>query len=192
MRRIVVIDGHPDVSGERYLHALAEAYAVGAASAGHEVRVIRVAALDFPIIRTREEWEHQKPPADIVEAQDAVKWAQHVVLLYPLWLGDVPALLKGFLEQLSRPGFAFEYDNRGGTRTLLDGRSARVIVTMGMPAPFYSWFYRAHSLKSLERNVLKMIGFGAVRHSLIGMVEGSAGHRERWLDRIRELGRRAR
>ena len=192
MRRIALIDGHPDASGSRYLHALAQAYGEGATSAGHEVRIIKVSALKFPLIRTREEWEHHQPPKDIAAAQDAVKWAQHVVLLYPLWLGDVPAFLKGFLEQLSRPGFAFEYDSSGGTRTLLDGRSARVIVTMGMPAPFYSWFYRAHSLKSLERNVLKMIGFGSIRHSLIGMVEGSAGHRERWLDRIRELGRRAR
>lgn len=153
--------------------------------------MIRVAALDFPIILTREEWEHQKPPADIVEAQDAVKWAQHVVLLYPLWLGDVPALFKGFLEQLSRPDFAFEYGSAGGTRTLLDGRSTHVIVTMGMPAPFYSWFYRSHSLKSLERNVLKTIGFGPVRHSLIGMVEGSVTHRTRWLHRVRKLGQRA-
>src|SRR3546814_10287671 len=77
-------------------------------------------------------------------------WADHLVILYPLWLGDVPALLKGFLEQILRPGFAIDEGSTGMSAKLLTGRSARIIVTMGMPAPIYRLFFRAHSLKSLE------------------------------------------
>jgi putative NADPH-quinone reductase len=91
----------------------------------------------------------------------------------------MPALLKGFLEQLFRPSFV---------RTL-KGRSARVVVTMGMPSLVYRWFFRAHGVKNLRRNILKFCGFGPVRESLIGMVEGKPSSREAWLKRMEELGR---
>jgi putative NADPH-quinone reductase len=114
------------------------------------------------------------------------------VFLYPLWLGDMPALLKGFLEQVARPGFALAYTDKGFPRKLLKGRSARVVVTMGMPGFFYSLIYRAHSLKSLERDILSFAGIRPVRHSVVGSVESGPEHRQRWLDRMKALGRRAR
>ena len=172
MTRITIIDGHPDPSPDRYIHALAAAYADGATQAGHAVRQIKVAAAVFPVIRTRQEWEEQQAPADIAAAQDSIAWAEHVVILYPLWLGDVPALLKAFLEQVNRPDVAFEGGGIGMGHARMKGRSARVVVTMGMPGPIYRFFYRAHSVKSLERNVLRLVGFGPVRHSIIGSVEG--------------------
>ena len=85
---------------------LASAYEKGALSAGHEVRRIDVASLRFDLVRSQAEWQSAKPPADIRAAQDDVGWAEHIVLIYPLWLGTMPALLKAFLEQLLRPGFA--------------------------------------------------------------------------------------
>lgn len=152
---------------------------------------MEVATLDFPILRSQEEWLKGEPVPAIAEAQEAIRWAEHVVLLYPMWLGDVPGLFKGFLEQVARPSFAFRYRDDGVPEKLLKGRSARVIVTMGMPAAFYSLVYRAHSLKSLKRNILRFTGFGPVRHSTVGGVGGSPNHRERWLERVRRLGQRA-
>src|SRR3989344_3409524 len=95
------------------------------------------------------EWELGLLPASLKPAQADIGWAQHIVLFFPLWLGDMPALLKGFLEQVARPGFAFntEGSNPFG-RKGLTGRSARVVVTMGMPALVYRWYFRAHSVKS--------------------------------------------
>lgn len=192
-RRIAIIQGHPDPRGGRYCHALANAYAAGAASGGHEVRFIDVAGLDFPLVRSREEWEDGAPPEAIRRAQDVIAWAQHVVILYPLWLGSMPALLKAFLEQVMRPGFGTTKVERGTRwRKLLTGRSARIILTMGMPAFVYRWFFGAHSLKSLERNILRFVGIGPVRETLIGMVEASADARLTWLDRARVLGRAGR
>lgn len=52
-RRIALIQAHPDAAGGHLCHALAQAYADGAARAGHEVRVIDVAHLDFPLLRSR-------------------------------------------------------------------------------------------------------------------------------------------
>ena len=190
-RRIAIIQGHPDPRGDRYGHALAKAYAEGAAAAGHEVRTIDLAQLEFPLLRSKEEWDSGVPPAAVRGAQETIAWAGHLVILYPLWLGTMPALLKAFLEQAFRPGFAIGQGGSGSSWSkLLTGKSARVVVTMGMPAFVYRWFFRAHSLKSLERNILGFVGIGPIRETLIGTVEASAASRERWLAKLRALGGR--
>src|SRR5690606_30737959 len=110
------------------------------------VREIDVAELDFPLLRTQSDFKDGPVPADIAAAQSAIAAADHVVIIYPLWLGTMPALLKAFFEQTFRPGFAFEYLPKGRWRKNLTGKSARIVITMGMPAFAYRWFFRAHSL----------------------------------------------
>jgi len=196
-QRILLIQGHPDAVAPHLCHTLAEAYAEGAQAAGHEVRWTDVAKLDFPLLRSQQAWEHSALPAALQTAQDDIAWAEHLVLFFPLWLGDMPALLKGFLEQVARPGFAFKAENNNGNSSTfghkgLAGRSARVVVTMGMPALVYRWYFRAHSLKSLERNILGFIGIAPVNETLIGMVDklGEAGVKK-WQGKMRVLGRAA-
>ncbi len=192
-RRIVIIDGHPDPDQLHYVHALADAYEGGAREAGHEVRRIALADLKFPLLRTAKDFRTGSPSAAVRRCQEDLAWAQHWVILYPLWLGSMPAMLKGFFEQVARPGFAFgPARGRGQAQRLLSGRSAHVFVTMGMPGFFYRWYYRAHSLKSLERNILAFIGIAPVRSTVVGMVEGvSASLRKKWLQSVRACGARA-
>lgn len=188
-RRIAIIQGHPDPRGGHYCHALADAYAAGAAESGHEVEFIDVAGLDFSLLRTREDWNRSSPPPAIRGAQEVIARADHLVILYPLWLGSMPALLKAFFEQAMRPGFATTRVESGMKwNKLLAGRSARIIVTMGMPALVYRWYFRAHSLKSLERNILAFCGIAPVRATLIGMVEGEQ-HRAAALRKVQKLAR---
>jgi len=52
-RRITLIQGHPDPAGNHFDHALADAYAAGAARAGHPVRRIEAARLEFPLLRNQ-------------------------------------------------------------------------------------------------------------------------------------------
>ena len=193
-RRILLIQGHPDPAPSRLCRALADAYAAGTNAGGHEIHRIDVATIDFPLLRTKRDFEQEPPLPAIMQAQESLAWAEHVVILYPLWLGAMPALLKGFLEQVFRPGFAFSgATNKGLWKRNLKGRSARVIVTMGMPALIYRWVFGAHSLKSLERNILRFAGFGPVKDTLIGRVEGASEARHRrWLDNMRRLGRAGR
>jgi putative NADPH-quinone reductase len=145
------------------------------------------------MVRTKADWESGTPPAAIREAQSAIQWASHLVIAYPLWLGGMPGLLKGFLEQVARPDFAFAKGSAGGMpKGALRGRSARIVVTMGMPALIYRWYFGAHSLKSLERNILRFVGIGPIRESLIGMVESpDPRRRQRWLRKMHDLGRLA-
>lgn len=192
-RRILLVLGHPDGSRRHLCHALADAYAEGAREGGHEVRRIDVAALDFPVLRSQQEWTQGAVPAALLPAQAAIEWAEHVVLFFPLWLGDMPALLKAFLEQVARPGFAIgKADDKSMPTKLLKGRSARVVVTMGMPALVYRWYFRAHSVKSLERNILGFVGFAPVHETLVGGVDSlDEDGAARWFARLRKAGARA-
>ena len=102
----------------------------------------------------------------------------------------MPALFKAFLEQVFREGFAFDLGAGGAPwKRLLKGKSARIVVTMGMPAFVYRWYFGAHSLRGLERSILGFCGIGPIRESLIGMVEASDGaRRAKWLGKMRRLG----
>ena len=191
-RRILIVVGHPDPSPDRLCRGLANAYGEGAEKAGHAVRRVDLAALDFPMLRTMQEFEHGTVPDELKDAAEAIVWAEHIVFVFPLWLGTMPALLKAFLEQVMRPGTAFAYPDKGGgfTKTLLRGRSARVVVTMGMPAWLYRWYFFAHSLKSLERNILAFVGIGPIKETLIGGIAAlNQNARADWLEKMRALGR---
>lgn len=186
--RIAILDGHPDPDPARFVHALAARYQAGAEAEYRKVRRIDLATTEFPLLRSPHEWLEGRPPTAIREAQETLAWADHLVILYPLWLGDVPALLKGFFEQVLRPGFALK-PGAGLGGGLLKGKSARIVVTMGMPAFFYELYFRAHSVKSLERNILKFVGIGPVSRSIIGAVEASQKSRTSWLNAMENFGR---
>lgn len=191
-KHILIIDGHPDPEPQRFVHALAEAYASGAREAGHEIRIVRLSAMTFDLLRSNRDYKHGQAPEAVVDVQNGMSWCDHIIVLFPLWLGGMPALLKGLLEQSLRPGFAFDYaEGKGLPRKRLKGRSVRIVATMGMPALIYRWYFRAHSLKSLQRNIFRFVGFGPISTSIVGSVEGSARTRERWLGRIRGYGRAA-
>ncbi|MBN9075783.1 MAG: dehydrogenase [Rhizobiales bacterium 65-79] len=194
-RRILVVLGHPDLNPRRLCRALADSYAEGARSAGHEVRRIDIARLDFPLLSSMEEFEHGMIPPDLKDAAEAIRRAEHIVFVFPLWLGTMPALLKAFLEQVMRPGVAFAYPKAGKdgfAATLLKGHSARVIVTMGMPAPLYRFWYLGHGIAGMRRNILNFVGIGPVRESLFGMVESvSDARRRKWIAAMHALGKRA-
>lgn len=189
-KHIAIIQGHPDPGGNHFCHALAEAYIKGAKSSGHDVEVIDIAQIDFPILRVPREFEHDETPEAIKQAQRIIQSAQHLVIIYPLWLGTLPAYLQAFFEQTFRPGFAALKGDEGKTwKKLLTGRTAHIVVTMGMPAFAYRWYFFAHSLKCLERNILGFCGIKTTKETLIGMVE-SIGDKERkqWLEKMEQFG----
>ncbi|MCY1253805.1 Flavodoxin-like fold protein [compost metagenome] len=187
-KRIVIIQGHPDPSGQRLLHALADAYAQGATTAGHDVRRIEVAKLDFPLLRMQAEFETGTLPPALEQPREELRWAEHWVFLFPLWHGTMPALFKGFLEHIFRPGFAMDYKEKGFPRRLLAGRSARIVVTMGMPALLYQWYFGAYGVRGFERSMLSFAGIKPIRENLYGLTFADERTRTRWLENMRAHG----
>lgn len=188
--RIVIIQGHPDGDGHHLCHALADSYAQAAIKAEHDVRILDVGKLEFPLIQSKMEWENDPIPSSLQEAQNDLLWGEHWVLFYPIWLGAMPAMLKGFLEQVLRPGLSYVESEPGQMwDQLLVGRSARIVVTMSTPAMVYRVFYGAHTVKSLERNILKFCGIDPVKTTLIGDVyKASSKTLERSIAKMSEYG----
>ena len=201
-KRITILQGHPEPRGHHFGQVLADAYTSGARVGGHEIKCIEVAKLDFPLLRSSEDFYQGPIPAGTPPAQEAIRWADHLVLFYPLWHGHFPALVHAFLEQTFRPGFAVESRKGQMPKKLFMGKMARIVVTMGSSAVFSRWYYGAHSLKSLKRNILGFAGISPIRTTLIGWLGGGAGEPEgafptlrsttqleRRLDKLRALGR---
>lgn len=187
--RVLVIDGHPDPDRARLCHALAQAYAEGAHEAGCQTRMITLAETQIAFVRSPAEFE-QKPESEaILSARADLEWATHIVLVFPLWLGGAPAYLRAFLEQVARGSFFADVSGRGWTMKL-KGKSARLIVTMGMPAIMYRLMFGAHGVKGVARSILGFAGVDPVRLTLFGGA-GGPNTAERWLREVRTLGARA-
>ena len=126
MKKILIINGHPDA--ESFNAALAEAYKKGAIESGAEVKEIVVRELQFnPNLQFGYRKRTELEP-DLLEAQAKIKWAEHLVWIYPVWWGSLPAILKGFIDRTFLPGFAFEkIENSVWWDKLLKGKSERII-----------------------------------------------------------------
>lgn len=179
--RILVINAHPDPRATRLAFATAEAYQRGAVAAGHDVRRIDLGAITFPPVITGDELS-QEPPEIIRQAQEAISWAQHIVIVFPLWLGAPPALLKSYFEQICRYDFAFDH----AARPLLKGRSAHLIFTMMLPSFVFALFFRA-GVKGFIRGCLWASGIKPARTTRLAQV--LTAPKEPWLRKIEALGR---
>ena len=188
MKRILIINGHPD--RESYCFGLAEAYKRGALNSGAEVQEIVVRDLNFNLnlqygYRQRTELE-----ADLLDAQAKIMWAEHLVWIYPVWWGSIPALLKGFLDRVFLPGFAFKKrENSVWWDKLLTGKSARIISTLDQPAWYYWLIYREPSHNAMKKLTLQFCGINPVKTTTIGPIRlSSETFRQKWLTKIEALG----
>ena len=187
-RRVLIINGHPDPSPDRFCAALCEAYAQGASKAGRQVRSTAIGQLTFPLLRTATDFASPARSPAILDAQADIRWADHVVIVHPLWLGGPPAELKAFLEQVFRYGFALPATGPR-LKGLLGGRSARLIVTMGMPAVVYRLVFGAFGERALARGILWVSGFKPIRTRYYGGVgDAPPAKRASWIAETRRLG----
>jgi putative NADPH-quinone reductase len=190
-KRILVILGHP--AEHSFCRALADAYVKGAAAAGHEVQFLALGQLSFDPILHEGYARIQDLEPDLVSAQTAISWAQHLVFVYPTWWGAMPALLKGFIDRIFLPGFAFKY--REGSvfwDRLLAGRSAHLLVTMDSPPWYYRWVVHRPGHNQMKRAILEFSGIKPVAISNFGPVKSSdVRRRERWLEQATQFGNEA-
>lgn len=184
--RILVIAAHPPNS---FGAALAQTYADAALVRGAEVRLRPLHALRFDPILHDGYNQIQALEPDLQQAQADIAWASHLCLVYPIWWGSVPALLKGFLDRVLLPGFAFRY--RPGANypeALLKGRSAHLLVTMDTPPWYFRWIDGSPGLRQMQRTTLAFCGIRPTHTECMGPVRGaSEPQRARWLAQAKAL-----
>lgn len=190
---ICIIDGHPDTDPKRLCRALADSYADGAASAGYEVSRINIRELTIPLLEKNEDFL-TPPPEPVLSEREKIAAADHLVILFPLWLGGMPAKLRAFFEQAARAGFFLSEPEKEGhwPRKMMTGKSARIVITMGMPGSVYRVMMDAGSLKVLERGILGVSGFKPIRHTILGNAGNVSSERfHGWTSQMWELGHSA-
>jgi putative NADPH-quinone reductase len=189
-KRILVILGHP--SSNSFCAALAQRYVQSALRAGHEVRQLFLGRMNFdPVLR--EGYRQVQPlERDLRHAQADILWAEQLTLVYPIWWGGVPALLKGFFDRVFLPGFAFKYrEGKAFPDKLLRGRSAHLLVTMDTPPWYYRWVYRMPGLHQIRKTTLAFCGIEPRRTLTFGPILGASdGQRETWLRQAEAIARR--
>jgi len=187
---VLVILGHP--RADSLCGALADAFCEGARAAGVQLRRLNLSALDFDLHVHTPSPSHQPLEDDLRRARELVRWADHLVFVYPTWWGTMPALLKGFLDRILTPGFAFRTCEGGiGYQGLLNGRSAELITTMDTPPLVHRLLYREPGRNAMARATLGFCGIQPVRSLVFGSVRhAGARQRSEWLARAQRQGRR--
>ncbi|WPR75754.1 NAD(P)H-dependent oxidoreductase [Algoriphagus sp. NG3] len=188
MKKILIINGHPDK--ESFNYALSDAYKKGAAKAGAEIKEINIRELDFnPNLQYGYRKRTELEP-DLLEAQDKLKWADHLVWIYPVWWGSVPAMMKGFLDRVLLPSFAFnKRENSLWWDKCFTGKTARIICTMDQPTWYYRLVYGSPSHQAMKKVTMHYIGVKKVRITAIGPIRLSKEEfRAKWLKKVEKLG----
>jgi NAD(P)H dehydrogenase (quinone) len=170
--RTLIILGHPDKNS--FSASLADAYEKGAKEKGGDVMRINLIDLKFDPILRKGYSRIQNLEPDLVEAQRLIKWANHLVFVFPVWWSAPPALLKGFIDRVFLPGYAFKYrENSSMWDKLLTGRSARLIITSDAPV---IWLYLAYfhpAVNMMKKATLEFCGVSPVSVTSFGSIKNT-------------------
>lgn len=186
-RNIFILLGHPYLKG--FTTELADAYESEARAAGHEVKRLNLGELQFDPILHKGYAEIQPLEPDLLHVQENIRWADHVVILYPNWWTSMPALLKGMFDRMWLPGFAFHFDKETKeVIELLKGKTARVIVVDGANSPFMERLKYGDYTNEISRGILGFSGM-KVHVTTMGPSEhADAEKHDAWVAEVRDFG----
>ena len=188
-KKIVIINGHPNK--ESLNLQFANAYKRGAQATSAEVQEITISGLKF---NPNLEFGYQKRTdlePDLLEAWEKIKWADHLVWIHPVWWGGLPAIMKGFIDRLFLPGFAFQFkENSIFWDKLLKGKTAHIITTLDQPSWYYWLMYGRPSVNQLKKSTLQFCGINPVKVSYFGVIKNSKETtRQQWIAKVEEMGK---
>lgn len=192
-KKIFLLLGHPDKEG--MCGKLADSYEAGAREGGHEIQRMNIGEMQFDPILHKGYRARQELEPDLVKFQEFLQWADHFVIVYPVWWVGMPAILKGLFDRAWLPGSAFRYIKmKSGKRTMFwhrmyRGKTARTILTSGT-APILVRLLPGNVNAQLKWGILWFAGF-SVRSLWFGPAENRTELVcNSWCDRVHELGRR--
>lgn len=189
MKKILIINGHPNK--ESFCFALAESYKKGADLSGANCKLIHLADLNFGLNLSKGYRQITELEPDLLKMQQDISEATHLVFVYPTWWGTYPALLKGFIDRVFLPGYAFKYHKDDPFwDKLLKGKTARLIVTMDSPKWYNFFVYKNAGHNSMRKAVLEFCGIKPVKITSFAPIKTSdIIKRKQWLEEVEMLGK---
>ncbi len=190
MKKILIINGHPDK--ESFNFGISDAYKKGAEKSGAEVKEIIVRELNFnPNLEFGYRKRMELEP-DLIDSQEKIMWSEHIVIVYPVWWGSFPAIMKGFFDRTLLAPFSYKKrENSLWLDKMLGGRSARVICTLDQPGWSYWLMFGKPSHNSIKKSILNFTGIKPVKITSIGPLKDSKKEwRNKWIEKIEKMGRK--
>ncbi|SFC64082.1 Putative NADPH-quinone reductase (modulator of drug activity B) [Parapedobacter composti] len=183
MRKILIINGHPDP--ESFNRAIARTYMEVASRRGAATEYLALGDLDFdPNLRYGYRKRSLLEP-DLLQAIEKIKWSDHMVWIHPLWWWSYPAVMKGFIDRVFLPGITYTVNERNELSGMLQGRSGRIICTSDMTEASYASDYDNTSFTQLQKGTLETCGVAPVKTTFIGpVIESDEGQRSAWLTEV--------
>lgn len=134
---ILVILAHPNPAS--FNHAIAAQAVATLKDCGHTVWFHDLYAEGFdPILPAAEIAEDGPVPPKIMEHCRELAEAHGIIIVHPNWWGQPPAILKGWVDRVFRPGVAYKFaPGEGGEGVplgLLKAHTALVFNTSNTPA----------------------------------------------------------
>lgn len=188
-KKILIVYGHP--LNDSFNTALAKAYKKGAEAAGAEVKELVVHEMDFNPVLEHAYTKRMELEQHLLDFQEKVLWAEHLVFAFPTWWGGVPAKVKGLFDRAFHPGWAFKFhEGKALPEKLLKGRSGQIITTMDNFPFLYRLLYKAPGIRQVKDMTLKFCGISPVKVMAVGSVKlSSDAKRKKWLNKAKKLGK---
>ncbi len=188
---ILVILGHP--KKESFCHAVAQAVVGTLKDGGQKVIFHDLYEEKFDPVLPHEEIPKDAEVDHTVRKHcDEIASADGIVVIHPNWWGQPPAILKGWIDRVVRPGVAYEFlvgdQGEGVPRGLLKARAAVVFNTSNTDAKRERKLF-GDPLETLWKNcIFGLCGVRNVnRKTFSTIVTSSDDQRKRWLDEVRSL-----
>nr|WP_228136146.1 NAD(P)H-dependent oxidoreductase [Acinetobacter brisouii] len=122
----------------------------------------------------------------MIQVLGKIMAADHHVWVFPVWLGGLPAITKGFIDRIFLPPMAFRYDDKSNRiRGHLQNKTARIVTTLDQSGWTYKWYFGEPSTWQLKQATLQFCGIKKVKTNYMGSIRGSsAAQREKWLQHL--------
>ena len=123
-----------------------------------------------------------------LEYMKLLRWAEHLVMIFPIWWMSTPAMVKGFIDKVIFPGIVYKMDGGRLVSQLSSLRETTLITTMNTPADVYKERFDNSLEGSLIKGTFNQIGIHDVRWISLNMVK-QVGDEKRWvwLDEIENM-----
>lgn len=199
--RVLVVFSHPNPGS--YVAALDRCVVSTLAASGHEVRHLDLHAEGFdPAFSLFERLHHTGPPEEklaqfpaLAPHVDALRWCDHLVLVYPTWWSGLPAMLKGWVDRTFMQGVAWELpDGADRIRPLLTNIGGVTVVTTHGSSKFVNALEGESGKRTVSRSMRLMFRRRA-RFSwvaLYGADSCSGAEREAFMRRVQRRMERLR
>jgi len=188
---ILIILGHPDPNS--FNHAMAAAVQEAVATNGHTVLFHDLYAEKFDPCLSKEEIPQEADlPVLIKQHCEELGIADGIVIIHPNWWGQPPAILKGWVDRVVRPGVAYRFDEddsgEGIPVGLLKAKAALVLNTSNTPDEREKTIFGDPLELLWKQCVFDLCGVKNVTRRMFNViVTSSQKQRKKWLGEVKEL-----